>query len=96
MQPTNVLLGVLGRAMVTCPSCTRSVRYSDFKAHYDSVCSDTDTTDLTLQDVLSQPMATEPTNIEKQVAAKVVRKMMAAGTTSALHIPTGGQVSNNQ
>ena len=79
--------------MVTCPSCKRSVRYSNFKAHYDSECSDTDTADLTLQDILSQPLATEPTDTEKQVAAKVVRKMMAAGTTGTVHIPTGGQVS---
>ena len=53
-----------------------------------------DTADLTLQDILSQPLTTEPTDMEKQVAAKLVRKMMAAGSTSSLHIPTGGQDKN--
>ena len=90
--PTDLLLGVLGQAMVTCPHCKRLVRYSDIKAHCDSKCSDTDTADLTLQDILSQPLATEPTDTEKQVAVKLVRKMMAAGSTSTLCIPTGGQV----
>ena len=92
MQPSDLLLGVLGQAMVICPFCTKSVRYSDIKAHHTTECSDTNPADLTLQDVLSQPLATEPTEVEKQVAAKLVRKMMAAGTSSTLHIPTGGQV----
>ena len=91
-QPTDLLLGVLGRAMVTCPSCKQSVRCSDIKEHCNCECRDTDTADLTLQGILSQPLTTEPTEMEKQVAAKLVRKMMAAGSTSSLHIPTGGQV----
>lgn len=92
MQPTDLLLGVLGQAMVICPLCMKSVRYSDIKTHCSMECSDTNTADLTLQDVLSQPLAAEPTDVEKQVAAKLVRKMMAAGTSNTLHIPTGGQV----
>ena len=75
-----------------CPSCKQPVKYVTFKSHLSTECSDIDTADLTLQDVLSQPLATEPTDVEKQVAAKLVRKMMAAGTSSSLQIPTGGQV----
>ena len=78
--------------MVTRPHCKRLVKYSDIKTHCDSKCSDTDTADLTLRDILSQPLAIEPTDTEKQVAAKLVRKMMAAGSTSTLCIPTGEQV----
>ena len=70
----------------------KSVRYSDIKAHCSTECSDTSTADLTLQDVIFQPLATEPTDVEKQVAAKLVRKTMAAGTSDTLHIPTSGQV----
>ena len=91
-KPSDLLLRVLGRVLVQCPSCISIVRCEDLRAHLSSGCKRDSPSDLMVADILSQPLTTPTTNTERRLASNLVRRMMVTGSKDTVQISTGGQV----
>lgn len=77
-----------------CPKCNKVVRLDDATDHDQSECSSfTILLPLTVEDVLHQPLQSEPTKLEQLAAVNVVQRMMTNTSDSTVTLPTGGHVS---
>ena len=77
-----------------CLKCNYVVRLDDATDHDQSECSSfTISLPLTVEDVLHQPLESEPTKLEQLAAVNVVQRMMTNTSDSTVTLPTGGHVS---
>ena len=77
-----------------CLKCNKVVRLDDATDHDQSECSSfTISLPLTVEDVLHQPLESEPTKLEQLAAVNVVQRMMTNTSDSTVTLPTGGHVS---
>ncbi len=98
--PSRVTLDVLGSQLVVCSrGCNRMVKADLYIAHIKSQCqgfyqhSVLSPSRITLHDVLEKETESPPTPAEKEVAEKIMRRLMIeSGDSQVLHLPTGGQV----
>ena len=93
-SPSNLLMRVLGRVLVECPACHRSVHYEDYQSHIGSGCKDQikSSSDMLVSDILSQPLTIPTTGTEQRLASNLVRRMLRSSDHASVHISTGGQV----
>ncbi len=86
-----------GSLAVECvrPGCHCVVRLDSLAKHLEENCNYTPPLqrDATLGEVLSQAADTPATHLEKQVASKIVQRMLSESPDdTAIQLPTGGQV----
>ena len=91
-SPSDLLMRVLGRVHVKCPTCHRTVHYEDYVSHTSSGCEDEGPSDLLVSDILSQPLMRPTSETEQRLASNLVRRMLRSGDRGSVQIPTGGQV----
>ena len=93
LPPTDMLMKILGRVLVTCPTCQVKVSLCNLNTHTATKCEEVRTVqDIPISDILSKSWTTPPTTAEQHVAANIVRWMMSMpGETICL--PTAGQAT---
>ncbi len=95
--PPDVVTKMLGSLAVECerPGCHCVVRLECLAKHIQQNCSHTTPLqrDATIGEVLSQAPDTPTTHLEKQVASKIVQRMLSeTRDEAAIQLPTRGQV----
>ena len=103
---SELALKVLGSMLVKCekPDCTHIMALSNLKKHIESGCCQRDLayspSKLTLGQILSRPLTSPPTTVEKKAATVVVKRMLgetgpsSSGVekSSLVQLPTAGLV----
>ena len=98
-----ITLKVLGSLLLRCdrPDCSEIVELRKLSEHLESGCrkgvSTYPASKLTIEQVLSRPLTSPPTSVEKKAAAIIVKRMFTeatAGTSSSsiVQLPTAGSV----
>ena len=99
----EVTLKVLGSLLLRCdgPDCSEIVELRKLSEHLESGCRKGVFTypasKLTLEQVLSRPLTSPPTSVEKKAAAIVLKRMFTEATagplsSSIVQLPTAGSV----
>ena len=100
-EATTVVMGMLGDLLVKCDKvkCTQVVALKHLRRHLASGCSETAPTfspsKLTVAQILSRPLTSPPTSVERKAATSVVKRIMNTplpGSSCTVKLPTSGQV----
>ena len=87
--PPSVLVSLLPQLPVNCPSCNGRVRAENFDEHHRSGCK----VHLSIEvSSFLQPLTTPTTDLERNVASNVVRRMMHERGDNSVVVSTGGKV----
>ena len=91
--PPTLVLEVLAELKVRCNICSKQTTAGRFNAHLSSNCSRyTTITSPSLDDILSTPGTAPTLPVERRVAEKLVRRLLAESEDNTITISTGGQV----
>lgn len=98
--PPPLLITLLSDLLLHCAKCTKLVKVSEYMRHLDSNCEQfsqpvmNSPSKVTLKDVLSKPVSTPATPMERRVTEHLVRRLLdESPEEKVIKVPTRGQVS---
>ena len=92
--PSDVLMKVVGSVVIVCLLCTRKVQVNNIKTHLTTKCgAGVSGVNMSVDDILSQPLTTPLSRVEQNVAYNVVKRMIKTGKKrDSVSLPTAGEV----
>ena len=92
-KPPPVVTQILAELKIRCNRCNNLTTASQFNAHLSSNCNQyTAISSPSLEDILSAPGTAPTLPVERRVAEKLVRRLLAESEDNTITISTGGQV----
>lgn len=92
---------VLGQLLLSCDNeqCSEVVALKDLQLHLASGCTQNTQlqSNITVSQLLSRPLSSPPTTVEKEAASRIVKRLMHSSpsgqaTKNVITLPTAGQV----
>ena len=101
--PPPLLITLLSDLLIHCAKCGKLVKASEYIRHMDNNCElfsqpvMNSPSKVTLKDVLSKPVSTPATPMERRVTEHLVRRLLdESPEEKVIKVPTRGQVSHDK
>ena len=94
----SLVLTLLADLVLHCTRCGKLVTTNQYTRHLNSNCESfsrpvvNSPSKVTLKDVLTRPVSTPATPMERKVTEHLVRRLLDEGTGEVIRVPTRGQV----
>ena len=92
--PPPVVVKLLGNLLVQCRRCNNNTRAENYTLHTQSGCDQyIYVPPITIQGMLSHPPKIPVLESERQIAGKIVTRLLHSSPDDTLTVPTGGKVT---